>query len=325
VLELIQQGFSNEQIAERLGISLAGAKFHVSEIISRLGVESRYEAAAWQPSARERIFGLGAVLALIRKRSVGGGLRMASRTVIAAAAATFVLLAIGVLIMALRGDDNGSLSQEGQAEADNARVLDPENAAERLPTALLSPADFPGEVWTVTMEGDLDDERVSPGAACDPLRAMFVLAETDAVAQSSRRISDNAGVEVESNLIAFRTVEGTAELLALRRDMSDEQLAACLTENIKRQNLDSTAVLLPGTAVAAAPHGGVAFGGDAEFTPQFAPNGLRVKVHFDIYVWTQGNVAAYIIFIAMPSGDLAQTAPGVLTKIADSVDSVLSE
>jgi hypothetical protein len=322
VLELLQQGFSNEKIAERLGISLAGAKFHVSEIISRLGVDSRYEAAAWQPSARERVFGLGAILALIKKPSFEGGLNMATKALIAAGVAAIVLLAAGVIIMASRGGDDGS-SPEGQAEAGaNGRTLSPENAPERLPAALLSPASFPDEAWTVTMEGDLDNERTSPAAVCDPLRAMFARAETDATAQATRAITSDAGVEVEMNLIAFPTVDGAAELLARRQDISDEQFAACLTENIKRQRLDSTALLVPGTAVAAAPHGGAAFGGDAEFT---APNGARVNVQAEIYVWTQGNVVAYIVFIAMPSADLAQTAPVVLTKIADSVDSVLTE
>jgi DNA-binding CsgD family transcriptional regulator len=54
VLALLREGLSNEQIAERLGISLDGAKFHVSEILGRLGVGSRNEAAGWQPEEGER-------------------------------------------------------------------------------------------------------------------------------------------------------------------------------------------------------------------------------------------------------------------------------
>jgi DNA-binding CsgD family transcriptional regulator len=50
VLEFLRLGLSNEQIAERLGITLRTAKFHVSEILSKLGVESREQAAAWQPA-----------------------------------------------------------------------------------------------------------------------------------------------------------------------------------------------------------------------------------------------------------------------------------
>jgi len=47
VLDLIGQGYTNAEIAARLGVSLEGAKHHVSEILSRLGVESREEAAEW--------------------------------------------------------------------------------------------------------------------------------------------------------------------------------------------------------------------------------------------------------------------------------------
>ena len=45
VLELLRRDFTNEQIAERLGISPAGAKYHVSQILSKLGVATREEAA----------------------------------------------------------------------------------------------------------------------------------------------------------------------------------------------------------------------------------------------------------------------------------------
>ena len=46
VLGLIRQGLTNPQIAERLSISLETVKHHVSEILSKLGVGSREEAAA---------------------------------------------------------------------------------------------------------------------------------------------------------------------------------------------------------------------------------------------------------------------------------------
>ena len=49
---LLCEGLSNEAIAERLAISLAGAKYHVSEILSKLGVASREEAAAWTRDQR---------------------------------------------------------------------------------------------------------------------------------------------------------------------------------------------------------------------------------------------------------------------------------
>jgi DNA-binding CsgD family transcriptional regulator len=54
VLALLREGLSNEQIAARLGISVDGVKFHVSEILSKLGVTSRNEAARWYESCPER-------------------------------------------------------------------------------------------------------------------------------------------------------------------------------------------------------------------------------------------------------------------------------
>lgn len=47
VLDLIARGKTNGEIAEQLGITLDGAKFHVREILAKLGVDSREEAAAW--------------------------------------------------------------------------------------------------------------------------------------------------------------------------------------------------------------------------------------------------------------------------------------
>jgi glutamate racemase len=45
VLRLLRRGFSNREIALRLGISAGGAKYHVAEILSKLGAENRRETA----------------------------------------------------------------------------------------------------------------------------------------------------------------------------------------------------------------------------------------------------------------------------------------
>jgi uncharacterized protein YjbI with pentapeptide repeats/DNA-binding CsgD family transcriptional regulator len=79
VLDLIARGCTNGQIAERLGISFATAKWHVSEIISKLGVQSREEVAAywvrqrapWRRVSRA-IGGLGLPLALKAGLGVAG-------------------------------------------------------------------------------------------------------------------------------------------------------------------------------------------------------------------------------------------------------------
>ncbi len=52
VLALLREGLTNPQIAERMSITLDGAKYHVAEILSKLGVSSREEAARWDATKR---------------------------------------------------------------------------------------------------------------------------------------------------------------------------------------------------------------------------------------------------------------------------------
>ena len=52
VLALLRDRLANPEIAERLGITRDAVKYHVSEILSKLGVSSREEAALWHPSER---------------------------------------------------------------------------------------------------------------------------------------------------------------------------------------------------------------------------------------------------------------------------------
>ena len=52
VMDQLRQGKSNPEIARQMGISRAGAKYHVSEILGKLDLVSRYEAATWKPSRR---------------------------------------------------------------------------------------------------------------------------------------------------------------------------------------------------------------------------------------------------------------------------------
>ncbi len=59
VLRLLARGYTNGQIAEELGISLDGAKFHVGEIMGKLQVSTREEAVeAWRARRPNAVRGL---------------------------------------------------------------------------------------------------------------------------------------------------------------------------------------------------------------------------------------------------------------------------
>lgn len=101
VLRLIARGRTNFEIAQELGITLEGAKYHVSEILARLGVDSREDAAAWwrheqRPAARFRR-GVAATF-------TGTAFRVAAAAAGVAAVGVVALLAV----IALRGGDEST-------------------------------------------------------------------------------------------------------------------------------------------------------------------------------------------------------------------------
>jgi Tol biopolymer transport system component/DNA-binding CsgD family transcriptional regulator len=108
VLALLREGATNEQVASRLGITERTAKFHVSEILGKLGVSSREEAAAWQPEERRSWWLAATAPFSFARRTAGGGLNAiglaAGAGVLAAALAGIALLSI----MLARGSDRGA-------------------------------------------------------------------------------------------------------------------------------------------------------------------------------------------------------------------------
>lgn len=108
VLDLLRQDLTNEQIAARLGISHDTAKFHVSEILTKLGVQSRQEAAAWQ--GRPKVaFGLAPVAGVLGKLTSISPWKAAGAGAIGVAGIALALLALGVL-MSNGGDELGKIA-----------------------------------------------------------------------------------------------------------------------------------------------------------------------------------------------------------------------
>ncbi|MCH8815486.1 MAG: helix-turn-helix transcriptional regulator, partial [Chloroflexi bacterium] len=130
VLDLVRHGLTNEEIAARLGISLDGAKYHVSQILSKLGVASREEAAALAVP-RER----GWLRKLVPLGLFG---KLAGTAVVAAALAGLGALAWGVLVS--DGDDALPVDVSGLAVEDVYGLL--EEAASREGSILYSEIEF---------------------------------------------------------------------------------------------------------------------------------------------------------------------------------------
>ncbi len=98
VLTLIAKGRTNPEIAAELGITLDGAKWHVREILSKLGVESREEAAAYWRAHRRPGHRLARTLGTF------GSLGLAKGVAVGLAVAAIALLGVTALQSLQSGD-----------------------------------------------------------------------------------------------------------------------------------------------------------------------------------------------------------------------------
>jgi len=123
VLELIREGLSNEDIAARLEISIDGVKYHVSEILGKLGVRDRLEAARWRPERQWRPWAIVSLPLSRWPRS------LATRAVAFALAAGVAAMA-GLLIW-------GLVTTRGGDDAQPSLVVEPPPTPTRTPPAVL--------------------------------------------------------------------------------------------------------------------------------------------------------------------------------------------
>ncbi len=134
VLALLREGLSNEAIAQRLGVTLAGAKYHVSEILGKLGVSTREEAARWREGERPWWASALAPLSFLWRRTNAGWLSRAT------AGALAVGVAAGVSLLAW-----GLVRTEGGSGAGTPRGI-------FAPTADASQTPFTTATATVPLE-----------------------------------------------------------------------------------------------------------------------------------------------------------------------------
>ncbi len=122
VLALLRRGLTNEEIAEQIGISVDGVKYHVSDILMRLDVPNRYEAARWRPAPGWHA--LLAPFAVVRKARWGVATQAAGALVVVAVVAAVALFGWAVL-GSDDGDDESSdplTLAAGEVETGNAEL-----------------------------------------------------------------------------------------------------------------------------------------------------------------------------------------------------------
>jgi DNA-binding CsgD family transcriptional regulator len=122
VLALVREGLTNEQIGARLGITERTAKYHVSEILSKLGLRDRQEAAAWSAEGGRRPWWATAVAPLghfARKLSPGW-----LSPAVAGGLALVVAAGVGALVwgVLVTGGDSSQLIAERLPAQDNSQV-----------------------------------------------------------------------------------------------------------------------------------------------------------------------------------------------------------
>jgi DNA-binding CsgD family transcriptional regulator len=107
VLVLLEEGLTNEQIAERLDINVGTAKYHVGEILAKLDVESRHEAPAAARTRRPNAQPAG-VLGMLRLKTWW--------PVASAVGVLLILILAGLLVLRPWADDTRPFSIEGAGD-----------------------------------------------------------------------------------------------------------------------------------------------------------------------------------------------------------------
>ena len=131
VLRLIAKGHTNREIADMLGITLDGAKWHVSEILSRLGLDTREEAAEFYEWRRRP---LGRFARWMRGIAAAPAFSWSTGAVAAGGAVVAITIAGVAVLSTVSGDNGGSADPamgdhelvEGESVFGDRRVYHPE-------------------------------------------------------------------------------------------------------------------------------------------------------------------------------------------------------
>ncbi len=148
VLAELRRGGTNAEIAVRLGVTLDTVKFHISNMLGKLGLENRRELAAWRAEPRRRLFGLLAV---------PGALEPVGRVLVwagVAAAGAAAVAVVAVVLIVLAGLDGGeqqlALAPTATATPTATAAVPAAAAPSPAPTSVATPAATPALCTTPT-------------------------------------------------------------------------------------------------------------------------------------------------------------------------------
>jgi DNA-binding CsgD family transcriptional regulator len=148
VARLIAEGYTNERIAQELGITHDGAKYHVSELLGRLGFERREQVAAWYQAQERRP---------LRERMrtlVGTPLAWGAGGVAAIAAVALLIAAFeGALLGG--GDAEGDVASPGLGASGPIEL--PEIHLDALPPVAEYVHEHSGDGWESRAAADLGE------------------------------------------------------------------------------------------------------------------------------------------------------------------------
>lgn len=127
VLTYLRRGLTNSEIAEELGISLNGVKYHISNMLGKLGLQHREDLAVWHPQNRETFRHMWAnVPVAVRLFAVS----------IAAASGVGIVVFAGFVIASLGNDSHESPSNNSGSSPTTAAPTTESSTPTASPSAV---------------------------------------------------------------------------------------------------------------------------------------------------------------------------------------------
>ncbi len=216
VLDLISRGRTNAQIADQLGITLDGAKWHVREILGKLNLDSREEAALYWHRYNSPMARLGRIASGF---TIGGPtLKTALATL--AVAGVVAVAAATVVVFNTTGSDDSSVGGEDTTVTPTPEPTEQPAAGESGGVAGFK--DFAGALDSELRQGNID--AIIERLAAEP----YTCTENDMGEGLGRPACDFAGQQFNGFLLSNWRSEGSLAPVERTEELLRSFMAAVL-------------------------------------------------------------------------------------------------